>query len=234
MTEDPTRGTEPEEQLRRSKAEIAQLLGVLATRKALITADLEAGALRFTSKLRAVDPVRACIFLEPDADEAINAALLSRPRCIFHGTLPGGVVEFAAADPQKTVHEGAPAIRLKFPEVLARHQRRDDDRMDLETQVPLVCVADDGGVLSFKGGLIDISVNGLGFLIYDPKITLEPGTVLKGCRIDPDNPSPLILDLEVRHSELISLPDGTRAERSGCRVVSHPETLKEFVAALSK
>src|SRR5690349_16484079 len=114
MTEDPPRGTEPEEHIRRSKAEIAQLLGVLATRKAPITADLEAGELRFTSKLRAVDPVRACIFLEPDANEAANVALLSRPRCIFHGTLPGGIVEFAAADPQKSVHEGAPAIRLKF------------------------------------------------------------------------------------------------------------------------
>ena len=234
MTADPSGGAGPEEQLRRSPTEIAQVLGVLATRKAPITADLQAGELRFTSHLRAVDPVRGCIFLEPDADEAVNAALLSRPRCIFHGTLPAGVVEFAAADPRRIMHEGTPAIRLKFPDVLTRHQRRDDDRASLETQVPLACIADDGGVLSFKGGLIDISANGLGFLIYDPKISLEPGTVLKGCRIDPDNASPLILDLEVRHSELISFPDGTRAERSGCRVVSHPETLKEFVAALSK
>jgi hypothetical protein len=44
----------------------------------------------------------------------------------------------------------------------------------------------------------------------------------------------LILDLEVRYSEMVSLPDGTRAERSGCRVVEHPESLKDFVAALSK
>jgi hypothetical protein len=45
---------------------------------------------------------------------------------------------------------------------------------------------------------------------------------------------PLILDLEVRYSELITLPDGKRAERSGCRVVNHPESLKDFVAALAK
>ncbi|MNC89631.1 Flagellar brake protein YcgR [compost metagenome] len=89
-------------------------------------------------------------------------------------------------------------------------------------------------MLSFKGGLVDISSSGVGFLVYDPSITLEPGTVLKGCRIDPHNGAPLVLDLEVLYSELVSLPDGTRAERSGCRVVEHPETLKEFVAALSK
>ena len=58
--------------------------------------------------------------------------------------------------------------------------------------------------------------------------------MLKGCRIDPNNASPLILDLEVRYSEMVALPDGTRAERSGCRVVEHPESLRDFVAALSK
>ena len=210
------------------------MLGLLQTRKTPITAHLQAGELRFTSKLLAVDAVRSCIVIETDADENANAALLSRPRCIFHGSLPGGLVEFAAADPQKIMHDGAPAIRLEFPDVVSSHQRREGERSDLSQQVPLECVADEGGVLSFKGGLVDISVGGLGFLIYDPSITLEPGTVLKGCRIDPNNASPLILDLEVRYSEMVSLADGTRAERSGCRVVEHRESLKDFVAALSK
>jgi len=142
-------------------------------------------------------------------------------------------VEFAAADPQKILHGGMPAIRFKFPEVLVDRQRREYDRASVSPQIPLQCLAEAGGVLSFKGALVDISVGGIGFLVYDPSITLEPGTVLKGCRIEPDDPSPLILDLEVRYSELVSLADGTRAERSGCRVVSRPETLKQFVEGLS-
>ena len=111
---------------------------------------------------------------------------------------------------------------------------REHDRESVLQEIPLECLADAGGVLSFKAGLVDISVGGLGFLIYDPGITLEPGTVLKGCRIGPDDGSPLILDLEVRYSEFVSLADGTRVERSGCRVVVGPGTLKEYVAALSK
>ncbi len=210
------------------------MLGLLQTRNAPITAHLQAGELQFTSKLLAVDPVRSCIVVEFCANEAANAALLARARCSFYATLPAGHVEFAAADPQKIDHTGKPAIRLKFPDVFAFHQRREHERAVITPQVPLECLADEGGVLSFKGGLIDISVGGLGFLVYDPSITLEPGTVLKGCRIDPYNASPLILDLEVRYSEMVSLPDGTRAERSGCRVVEHPESLKDFVAALSK
>jgi len=118
--------------------------------------------------------------------------------------------------------------------VLSDRQRREYDRATISPQVPLECVADEGGVLSFKGGLVDISIGGLGFLMYDPNITLEPGTVLKGCRIDPYNEAPLVVDLEVRYSEMVDLADGTHAERSGCRVVEHPESLKEFVAGLAK
>ena len=222
-----------EERVRRSPSEITRILETLAARNELLTAHLQAGELRFTSRLRVVDPAGSRILIERSPDEAANAALLSRPRCTFFASPPGRQVEFVAADPQEIVQGGKPAIRFKFPEVLVERQRREYDRSDVAPQVPLECLADAGGVLSFKGSLVDISVGGLGFLIYDPGITLEPGTVLKGCRIGSDA-SPLILDLEVRYSEMVSYPDGTRAERSGCRVVEHPESLKEFVAGLSK
>ena len=234
MTADPAGDTQREEQVRRSPSEIAQVLGLILTRREAITAYLQSGEVKFTSKLLRVDPIKSCIVIELDPDEAATAALLSRPRCTFFATLPNGHVEFVAADPQKVVHEGTPAIRLHFPDVFSYRQRRAEDRAAVSPQIPLECLADAGGVLSFKGGLVDISAGGVGFLIYDPSITLEPGTVLKGCRIDAENEAPLILDLEVRFTEMVSLPDGTRAERSGCRVIERPETLKEFVAALSK
>ena len=223
-----------QERVRRSPSEITRILETLAARNEPLSAHLQAGELLFTSRLRIVDPVASCILIEPSPDEAANAALLSRPRCSFFASPPGSHVEFVAADPENIVHGGKPAIRLKFPEVLVDRQRREHDRAGVEAQIPLECLADAGGVLSFKGSLVDVSVGGLGFLIYDASITLEPGTVLKGCRIGADDTSPLILDLEVRYSEMISLADGTRAERSGCRIVEHPETLKEFVAGLAK
>ena len=234
MTTEQPPGSPRAERIRRSPAEIAAVLAIVQGEKGSITANLKGGELLFASQLRAVDPVAACIVIDLSANEAANAALLARPRCTFFASIPGGHVEFAAADPQRIEHDGKPAIRLKFPDVLADRQRREYDRTAVWPQIPLVCVADDGGILSFKGGLVDISIGGLGFLMYDPNITLEPGTVLKGCRIDPYNQSPLVVDLEVRYSEMVDLADGTHAERSGCRVVEHPESLKEFVAGLAK
>ena len=233
MTTDQPPPAKREERIRRTPLEMVDILRLLKARDVPITAYLHGGELLFKSRLYVVDPVGACIVIESSADDAVNAALLSRPRCRFFASPPGGEVEFVAADPQKIEHQGKPAIRFKFPDVLADRQRREHDRASVSTQVPLECLADDGGVLSFKGGLVDISVGGLGFLIYHPSITLEPGTVLKGCRIGEEE-SPLVLDLEVRFSEMIELADGTRAERSGCRVVVGPGTLKEFVEGLSK
>lgn len=234
MTTEQAPGSPRAERIRHAPAEIAAVLAIVQGEKGSITAHLKGGELVFTSQLRAVDRVASCIVIDPSTDEAANAALLARPRCTFFASIPGGHVEFAAADPQRIEHDGKPAIRLKFPHVLADRQRREYDRRALWPQIPLVCVADDGGILSFKGGLVDISIGGLGFLMYDPNITLEPGTVLKGCRIDPYNEAPLVVDLEVRYSEMVNLADGTHAERSGCRVVERPESLKEFVAGLHK
>jgi c-di-GMP-binding flagellar brake protein YcgR len=233
MTE-PAPGPHRIEQICRSPSEIAEVLRYLQAGNEPILAPLQGGELLFQSRLRLVDPDGSRILLDASPDEAANAALVSRPRCSFFASIRSGHIEFAAAGPQQVDHEGRPAIRLKFPDVLVTRQRREFERATISPQVPLVCLADAGGILSFQGGLVDISVGGLGVLVYDPNITLEPGTVLKGCRIDPGDDSQLVLDLEVRYSEMVSLPDGTRAERSGCRVVERTESLKEFVAALSR
>lgn len=234
MSTDPTPGSYRIESIRRSASEIAEVLRYLEAGNEPITAPLQGGELLFKSRLRLVDPDGSRILLEASPDEAVNAALLSRPRCSFFASIRTGHIEFAAADPQQIDHDGKPSIRLQFPDVLVTRQRREVERATISPQVPLVCLADDAGILSFQGGLVDISIGGLGFLVYDPTITLEPGTVLRGCRIDQNTEVPLVLDLEVRYSELVSFPDGTRAERSGCRVVERTESLKEFVAGLTK
>jgi len=114
--------------------------------------------------------------------------------------------------------------------VLSDRQRREYDRATITPQVPLECLADEGGVLSFKGGLVDISIGGLGFLVYDPNITLEPGTLLRGCRIALPGGGECLADLEVRYTQAITMPNGRRALRSGCRFL----TASPQLAALAK
>src|SRR3989304_244638 len=118
------------------------------------------------------------------ASEALNAALLAHPRVSFISEFSGWHVEFAAADPQSTTLAGKHTIRLRFPEVVVTQQRRDEPRAALPPVPPLHCVADTQGFAPFEARIVDISRSGIGILLYSSDITLEPGTVLKGCRIE--------------------------------------------------
>jgi len=215
----------------RSQAEIARVLGALAARAEPLRANLAGGGLAFTTKLRYVDPNRALIVLEPSASEEANAALLARPRASFRAMAEGLHVEFAAADPVRTTYAGEPAIQMKFPDVMATAQRRESERRPVLPQAPLHFIADEKGVISFDGYMVDISEGGLGFVQYSPNITLEPGTVLKGCRIEVPGGQSVTLDLEVRYSRPVTLPGGRTALRSGCRFVDVPPEARALLAS---
>ena len=77
--------------------------------------------------------------------------------------------------------------------------------------------------------MIDISAAGDAVLLYRADITLEPGTVLRGCIIEHPAIGPVRVDLEVRYSEPVRLKDGRRARRAGCRFLDPPAVLKTLV-----
>jgi c-di-GMP-binding flagellar brake protein YcgR len=203
-------------QLLRTPEEVARVLNSLVARAEPVFSDLGGGKLVFHTKLRYVDPGRAFIIVEPSADAESNAVLLARPRVNFHSEPGGWRVEFTAADPKQTApNEGAPGIRLRFPEIVAGHRRRAEERAQPPTH-PLRCIADAAGWMPFEGSLVNVSRGGVGFLQYDPEISLEPGTVLKGCRIERPNGEAVVVDMEVRYSQMVTLEDGKQIQCSGC------------------
>ncbi len=219
-------------QMLRTPEEITRVLNSLVMRGEPIISDLGGGKLLFRSRLRFIDPARVYIIIELSADEAANKALLARPRATFHAEPGGWRVEFAAGDPQPTsAHEGAPGIRLRFPELVAGHRRRENERAEAPPQKELRCVVDEGGVMPFDGTMANVSKGGIGFLQYDPAISLEPGTVLKGCRIESPSGESIVVDMEVRYSQLETLADGRQVQSSGCRFVNlSPEDIARVEA----
>jgi c-di-GMP-binding flagellar brake protein YcgR len=116
-----------------------------------------------------------------------------------------------------SAHEGALGIRLRFPEIIAGHRRRENERAQAPPQCALRCVIDEAGVMPFDGTMTNVSNGGVGFLQYDPAISLEPGTVLRGCRVDSPSGDSIVVDMEVRYSQLATLHDGTQVQSAGCR-----------------
>lgn len=217
----------------RSPEEIARVLNLLLQSGDTVQCNLAAGGMLFESRVLFVDPAHAYILLESGANEEATAALLARPRASFHASSGGRHVEFSAAGARRVEHEGGPAVRLSFPEILITQQSRASERVCVLPQVALKLVADAGGPLSFMGTLVDISAGGFACMEYAPSITLEPGTLLKGCRIEVHGRPPATADLEVRYSRMTTLPDGRRAIRSGCRFLNTNPELKALLASFS-
>jgi len=219
---DPTAGAPIAGQTLRPKAEIAEIavLEALAVEGEPIVAQIGSDELMFRSRLRFVDPDRQYIVVEPSADAASNAALLAQARAIFVAEVEEWRIEFIAAAPQQTVHGGTTAIRLLFPESISSRRRRMHDRAPVPIQSPVRCVTYTEGVASFEGSILDISQGGVGMMQYDPDIPLEPGMVLKNCCIERPGRDTVTVDLEVRFTESVTLANGGRAQRAGCRFVN--------------
>ena len=205
-----------------SAAEIARVLENVRARGLLVTAYL--GEIIFQSLLLKVDARGGRLQLAPSPVRAANMALFSRTRCAFHSELPGWHVEFVAGKPRVARTGATQVIELEFPQVLSTHQRRAQPRTDLRPRLVIRCLADAAGIMPFEAAIVDISDGGIGFLAYPPDIVLEPGTVLRGCRIELPDGGAFTVDLEVRHSQPVTIGQ-RRVMRSGCRFVNPPEEL---------
>jgi hypothetical protein len=211
----------------RSATEIARVLEKVKGEGALLAVYFP--RLTFEAPLLLVDTKAGRIVLARSPDEEANKTLLARPRCAFHCQMAGWHVEFVAAEPRAVVVQRKEVIQCRFPDLLASNQRREDQRIVLKP--PLRVVADAGGVMPFDGLILDVGRSGVGFLVYASSITLEPGTVLRGCRIEFPGGSGCVTDLEVRYSQPVTLSNGRRAMRSGCRIVN---ACPELVALIKR
>ena len=212
----------------RNPAEIARVLD--KAKAAGVPVRVHFPGMTFESQIFLVDPANARVVFAWSAREAANQALLSRPRCTFHCEMAGWHIEFVAAAPRAVKFHGRKLIECRFPEILASNARREHERTEASPTLALRVVADAGGIMPFEARIVDIAPGGVGFLVYADGITLEPGTVLRGCRIQLPGAtgSRATADLEVRYSRPVTLANGRRLMRSGCRFLKPSPQLVEF------
>lgn len=210
---------------------IAPVLEALAAKHQAVTAELPDGKTIFATQLVHSDPAAQFIIVA-GADAALNAAVLALARLTFVAEPDDWHIEFVGAEPSAIEHEGLAAIRLAFPEILTVQQRRKHERRDLFPVMVLHCLADAGGFAPFEAQIKDLSLGGLSVLIYPPDVTIEPGTVLVGSRIEMPGADVVTVDLEVRYSEMVNLEDGSRARCSGFRFINAPDEIKKLIESV--
>jgi c-di-GMP-binding flagellar brake protein YcgR len=216
----------------RNPAEIARVLD--KAKKEGVPVKVFFPGLTFESRILMVDPNGGRLVLARSDKELANAALLSRPRCTFHCEMAGWHIEFVASAPRSVAFKGSKLIECRFPEILASNPRRQHERQEAQPPFALRVEADAGGIMPFDARIVDVAPGGIGFLIYAESIILEPGTVLRGCRVQLPGGRMSDVDLEVRYSTPVTLPNGRRVMRSGCRFVAPGPQITEFVRRFLK
>jgi c-di-GMP-binding flagellar brake protein YcgR len=218
--------------LMRSGIEIGRLLQAVREAGAPLSASLESGEVLFLSRLLSVEAQAGSIVIACSDVKQANSALLAAPVVIFGCTHEGVRYEFAAGHANECLHQGAPAIRLAFPPTVLALQRRARPRLAIPPKTPIACAVR-LGPLGFEAQLADITPDGLGAIIYDPGIRLEPGMKLRGVEIALGR-SVVKIDLEVKHFTRVPLPGGAWAIRAGCKILGKPSDLERLVSHFLK
>jgi c-di-GMP-binding flagellar brake protein YcgR len=217
----------PQNALLESRIEICRLLVALSKNEHSISADV--GSHIFITHIMHVDLRAEHLVVSFCANKALNSLVLESGTLRFTGSYLDAHIAFELGAPTEVQFNGAPAIQYPLPEAVVLYHRRDCPRAHVPPDVSLRCIADEGGVMPFESRITDISHDGFGAFQYAGDINLEPGTILKGCRIMLPGSGSVVADLELRYTLIAIRPDGSAAHRSGFRFLSKPDGLARLV-----
>ncbi|MDO8811497.1 MAG: flagellar brake protein [Gallionella sp.] len=218
----------PENVLYRSRIEICRILRTLAKNRSSIYAEI-GGSWTFVTHILAVDSRKGYFIISYCANKLLNSKLLKLSSLKFTASHRDVHFVFEVSNPTETRFAVQPAIQFALPNMLILYHRRESPRLPVPAEASLRCIADAGGIAPFESHITDITHDGFGCILYDCDIKLEPGVVLKGCRIIIPGGKAVIADLELRYIMTIPLSDGTLANRAGLRFIQRPDEIAELI-----
>lgn len=221
----------------RSRIEIAAILQSLVDGNQPLVSHHQIHDQMFIARLHQVCSEQNFIIVGYSDNKTANGEVFAAGSVLFRANHSRGCVGFIAGNPVE-YHEPVEGIRFDFPEVVSIEQRRVHKRIQVVPETRLNCLADAEGITPFDARIVDIGLSGVGFMVYDIGIKLQPGTVLTGCRIDLPDGSVARVDIQVMNSVRLVLPDGSLASRAGCRFIGAPDkidkVLKVFILDLEQ
>ncbi|MBU1214622.1 MAG: flagellar brake protein [Gammaproteobacteria bacterium] len=217
----------PQNALLESRIEICRLLVALSKNRHSISADI--GSHIFITHVLHVDLREEHVVVSFCANKALNNLVLESESLHFTGSYMDAHIAFDLDTPTEVNFQGEPAIQYPLPASVVLYHRRDCPRTKIPDNLSLRCIADEGGVMPFESRITDISHDGFGAIQYAGDINLEPGTLLKGCRIMLPGNGSVVADLELRYTLIAIRPDGSAAHRSGFRFLSKPDSIARLV-----
>ena len=217
-----------EKYLLRENREVLSVLTAIAKSRNLVTVQFGDADEFLLSRVLAVSDAERVVILDYGSHESANQRLLASGRVEVATTHDGVRVQFDANNVEKVVHEGRPALRVPFPEMLLRLQRREFYRLTAPAANPLKCMVPIKGT-PVETQILDISIGGVGLLCYATDVDLVTGARYAGARIDLPDFGPVAVTLEIRNTFEVTLKNGLKTMRSGCQFLELPSSVEQAV-----
>lgn len=210
-----------------SQREILSLLRTIQQQNLLVNLSFAGGEGVITTIL-AIDVSRNLVVLDGAQSKMLNQRLCSGERVSFSTSLNGVSISFSSAKIDLVSFEHRPALKIDVPQELIRLQRRDYFRIMMPIANPTYCIIPPSPGLNqepIKATMIDLSCGGVAIAENEGKFCMQIGDVMYDCKMQLHDVGPLIVTLEVCNIAQITLHNGIRKTRLGCRFVDIPANL---------
>ena len=222
----------PENALYTSHIEICRMLQLLLNNQIKIHADVRSKV--FIAHILHIDLRAEHLITTFCSNKLLNSEVMQRDSLCFTASYQDAHLTFDVINPTEIQFERQPAIQFPLPNALTVCHRRECPRVKLPHEMSLRCIADEGGFAPFEARITDISHDGFGGILYSSDIHLEPGSLLKACRIVIPGGNAVVADLELRYITSVTMPDGTTLNRSGFRFIQRPDEIPALVTLFVK
>jgi len=199
-----------------SRVEIAFILRALMKSGALVTAYFNNGKEFVVTAVLDVNAETASVILDSGSNRELNERLLKKGEMNVVSSQDGVRVQFAASRVEAVSFEGRLAFRVPLPDALIKLQRREYYRLTTPVLRPLRCEIPSPDGQRIDMVVADISLGGICLVGQAAGISLEPDTVLEGCRLVLPDVGPITFGLSVRSSYTVTLKNGMPSRRTGC------------------
>ena len=212
----------------RSGIEIEHTLEAMRAAGDSLSAELGSDEHLFISRLLEVDARNGTMTIAWSESREANARITEKPSIAFNANHAGLHFQFIADGPRVTDVGNRSAVQLSLPKAMRAVQRRVPPRYQVPPTVPLRCEISLGTV-SFDALVVDVSLGGLGAIVYDSAIRLDTGMIIPRARILLPPHAPVLAGLEVRHIRTVTRADGSVAKRAGCRFIAPSAGIEALV-----
>lgn len=210
-----------------SVREIVSFLEEIRRQRQLVRMTFSEGRDNVLTSILNIDIDSNSMYIDAAPDPAQNRRITLSQQVGFETRLDKIRILFSSNMAERCEHAGFAALRFPLPESLARIQRRQAYRITVPHQSPIRCIFMPPGTESRPLGapavtsLLNISTGGIAVVDTEYKIDSRPGAVYPVCQIDFTGHE-VTVAVEVRHAQVMTLPNGKVARHIGCRFLNAP------------